>query len=244
MRDVLIVIPARLKSSRLPNKMLKDVGGGVPLIVATAKNASLTNYPVLVAADDQEILNICEKNGINAEMTPSDCQSGTDRLAFLANKFDWKNKVILNVQGDEPILEQNIMKNVVESLLKEGTDMSTAGVPLKSVEEWLNPNCVKVVTSKNKALYFSRAAVPFNRDFPKNIPIDIVYRHLGIYAYKSEVLKKWADLELSNLENVEKLEQWRALENGWSIAVHVAKETNSIAVDTAEDLDRLRKYLN
>ncbi len=243
MKDVLIVIPARLKSSRLPNKMLKDVKG-LPLIVATAKNSQSTNYPVLVATDDQEILDVCHQNGINAEMTPTECQSGTDRLAYLANKFNWKNKIILNVQGDEPILEKEIMVDVVNRLLTDDSDMSTACVPLKSFEEWNNPNCVKVVTANNKAFYFSRAAVPFNRDEPNKIPINLVYRHLGIYAYNSDSLRKWTKLQSSKLEDVEKLEQWRALENGWSIAVHVAKETNSIAVDTAEDLDRLRKYLN
>jgi 3-deoxy-manno-octulosonate cytidylyltransferase (CMP-KDO synthetase) len=243
MKDILIVIPARLKSSRLPGKMLEDVKG-VPLIVATAKNAQLSGYNVLVAADDNKIVEACKLHSIPCDITPLSCQSGTDRLAFLANKFDWSNKVILNVQGDEPILEQEIMKKVVETLIKQDTDMSTAGVPLKSLEEWHNPNCVKLVTSNNKALYFSRAAVPFNRDNPNVIPKELVYRHLGIYAYTSEALKKWDKLATSKIEDIEKLEQWRALENGWSMSAYVTEETNSIAVDTYEDLKRLRDYLN
>lgn len=243
MNDVIIVIPARLKSSRLPGKMLEDVKG-LPLIIATAKNAQLTGYPILVAADDTKIMDVCKVHNIPCEMTPVDCQSGTDRLAFLTLKFDWQNKVILNVQGDEPILEQEIMKKVVETLIKEDTDMSTAGVPLHSLEEWNNPNCVKLVTSNSRALYFSRAAVPFNRDNSNVIPKDLVFRHLGIYAYKSEALKNWAKLASSKIEEIEKLEQWRALENGWSMSAYVAKETKSIAVDTYEDLKRLREFLN
>lgn len=241
-KEVIVVLPARLKSSRLPNKMLEDVGG-VPLIVASAKNAQLSGYEVIVATDDQKILDVCVAHNINCELTPVSCESGTDRLAFLANKHNWDNKIILNVQGDEPILEKEIMNAVVELITKENTDMSTACVSIQNKEEWLNPNCVKVVISENKVLYFSRAPVPFDRDSLGGKVPNVAYRHLGVYAYKGEALKNWINLKPSLLENIEKLEQWRALENGWSMSVHIAKETKSISVDKMEDLLKLREFL-
>lgn len=146
MKETVVLIPARLKSTRLPNKMLKDVNG-IPLIVMTAKNAEKAGFPVIVLADSQEIIEVCEKHGLNAVMTPETCESGTDRMAFVVNQKQWKDKIIVNVQGDEPILEHQIIKDLSNFLIAKKTDMATVAVPLKNQEEWGNPNCVKVITN-------------------------------------------------------------------------------------------------
>lgn len=238
-----IVLPARLKSTRLPNKMLAQVGG-VPLIVASAKNAAKTGLPVLVAADDEGIRDACLEHGVLCEMTPVDCQSGTDRMAYLAHRLNWRGLHIINVQGDEPLLEAELIMAVAQKLEDSGADMATAAVALEGVEQWLDPNCVKVVANDaGRVLYFSRAPVPFDRDAGRlSVPAG-VYRHLGIYGYRSEVLHRWPELPASLLEQVEKLEQWRALEAGVSMSLHIAHSTGSISVDTAADLARVRAVL-
>lgn len=243
MENVIIVLPARLKSSRLPGKMLESVGG-VPLIVASARNAQKTGLPVLVAADDDSIRYACMDHGVLVEGTPVDCASGTDRLAYLASRLNWRGKVIVNVQGDEPLLEPELILSVARSLVESRSDMATAAVALADAAQWRDPNCVKVVANDaGKVLYFSRAAVPFDRDGSQDVVPKCAYRHLGIYAYTSESLHRWGDLPASSLEAIEKLEQWRALEAGLSMSLHVAKSTRSISVDTPADLEAARVVL-
>ncbi len=245
MKETVVLIPSRLRSTRLPNKMVKDVNG-IPLIVMTAKNAEKSGFPVVVLADSKEIIEVCEKHRLNAVMTPESCESGTDRMAFMVNQKQWKDKIIVNVQGDEPVLEHQIIKDLSDFLIAKKTDMATVAVPLKNQEEWDNPNCVKVITNaKNDVMYFSRARVPFDRDgsYQDKLPAN-VHRHLGIYGYTSESLMKWLSFEQSNLEKIEKLEQWRAIENGLSMSLLTIKQTQSIAIDTQEDLNHLLNFLN
>lgn len=239
----LIVLPARLKSTRLPGKMLAPVGG-LPLIVASARNAMKTGLPVLVATDDESIKTACEAHGILAVMTPVDCDSGTQRMAYLAQTLGWTDEHIINVQGDEPILEPEIILAVANVLRTSGADIATAAVPLADLAQWRDPNCVKVVAnSSGRVLYFSRAAVPCERDAQSDALPPGAYRHLGIYGYTSRVLHHWNTLPASLLESVEKLEQWRALEAGLSMALHLAPTTRSISVDTPEDLRRAQAIL-
>lgn len=243
MENVIIVLPARLKSSRLPGKMLEKVGG-VPLIVASAKNAQKTGFPVLVVADDDSIVDACLEHGILVERTPVDCASGTDRIAYIAARLAWRDKVVVNVQGDEPLLEPELISSVAKSLIQSGSDMATAAVSLSGYEQWQDPNCVKVVANDaGKVLYFSRAPVPYDRDGGRRDVPACAYRHLGIYAYTSESLLRWPALPASSLESIEKLEQWRALEAGLSMSLHVARSTQSISVDTLHDLAAARKVL-
>ena len=223
--------------------MLERVGG-VPLIVASARNAAKTSLPILVAADDQSILDACYEHGINCMMTPVDCASGTDRLAYLANRLNWRGKYIINVQGDEPLLEPELILAVLHSLDESGCDIATAAVALEGVEQWRDPNCVKVVpNASGKVLYFSRAPVPCERDAVEARVPRGAYRHLGIYGYRSEALHRWPELPVSMLEEVEKLEQWRALEAGLTMSVHIAQSTASISVDTPQDLVKARAVL-
>ncbi len=241
--NAVIVLPARLKSTRLPNKMLASVGG-VPLIVASAKNAAKTGLPVLVAADDESIREVCLAHNVLCEMTPVQCQSGTDRMAFLAHHLNWHGVSVINVQGDEPLLEPELILAVAQKLEAGGAEMTTAAVALDGVEQWRDPNCVKVVANDSgKVLYFSRAPVPFDRDAQHQRVPSGAYRHLGIYGYRSEVLHRWPQLPESMLEQVEKLEQWRALEAGVSMSLHIAERTGSISVDTAADLARVQALL-
>ncbi len=243
-----VIIPARLASLRLPDKPLVDLAGK-PMVVRVAERAKLSGAElVVVACDDVSIIDACQEHGITAYLTREDHQSGTDRVAEVAQKLRLPDDtVIVNVQGDEPLIEPALI-TATAAQVKQCVQMSTAAHPITSPEEAFNPNVVKVVLDKaGRALYFSRATIPWNRDafavshtvLP---PGHRVFRHIGLYAYTQVFLQKYATLEVVPLEKCEGLEQLRVLWNGYPIAVHVTPDSPLGGVDTPEDLLRVRLY--
>ncbi|MCD6025700.1 MAG: 3-deoxy-manno-octulosonate cytidylyltransferase [Solimicrobium sp.] len=243
-----VIIPARLASTRLPRKPLADLAGK-PMVVRVAERAKLSGAKlVAVACDDVSIIDACEQYGITAYLTQADHQSGTDRIAEVAKKLDLPaDTVIVNVQGDEPLIDPELI-SATAAQIKQDIEMSTAAHLITSAEDAFNPNVVKVVIDKSgRALYFSRATIPWNRDAftltKTSMPTGYrVYRHIGIYAYTYAFLQKYSTLELAPLECYEALEQLRVLWNGYPIAVHVAATASSTGVDTPDDLQRVRQY--
>ncbi|WP_428898188.1 3-deoxy-manno-octulosonate cytidylyltransferase (CMP-KDO synthetase) [Parelusimicrobium proximum] len=241
MTDTLIVIPARYGSTRLKAKALEMIDGKsiVQMVweACTAANAG----EVLVATENQIIVEHCASFGAKAVLTSEECQSGTDRV-FEAAKGR-SEKYIINVQGDEPFVKPDTIFAVAK-LLKDDpqTDISTACVPTLDMDKINNPNVVKaVLTDDKQALYFSRSPIPYKRDITEEIKNIPYYQHTGIYGYKRESLEKFVSLPQSTLEKLEKLEQLRALEAGMSIKCIIINEAGP-AIDTAEDLEEAKKY--
>ena len=229
----LCIIPARYSSTRLPGKPLKDICGK-PMICRVFERASLAKSvdEVIVATDDERILKAVEKNGGRAMMTRADHKTGTDRLAEVAEKFP-DVEVIVNVQGDEPLIESSLIDELVAQFeLNAELQMATVAVELNHEDEMKNPNNVKVIMDKkNNALYFSRSLIPY----PRNSGKAKVYKHIGIYAYRRKFLLDYAKMDSTPLEESESLEQLRALENGYKIRV-IKSDCQFIGVDTEEDL--------
>lgn len=244
-----VIIPARLGSTRLPNKPLALIEG-VPMVVCVARQALKSGASrVIVACDDEKILSACKNFGIEAVLTRKDHACGTDRLCEVAEKADIPDEeVIVNVQGDEPLIDPNLIAAVAELLiLKPECAMGTAASRIKTAEEFLNPNVVKVVlNSDEEALYFSRAPIPWDRDGmakdKNSFDSELSLRHIGIYSYRCDFLKIYPTLERPKLETAESLEQLRAIWNGFSIAVRIFEGTLLPGVDTAEDLEAVRAY--
>lgn len=228
------VIPARYSSTRLPGKPLKDICGK-PMICRVYERASLAKSvaEVIVATDDDRILDAVEKNSGRAIMTRADHKTGTDRLAEVAEKFPGV-EVIVNVQGDEPLIEPSLIDELVATFVADKTlQMATVATELTDADEMSNPNNVKVVLDKNgDALYFSRSLIPY----PRNAGKAKVFKHIGIYAYRRNFLLSYAKMEPTPLEQSESLEQLRALENGFKIRV-IKSSCRFVGVDTAEDLE-------
>jgi 3-deoxy-manno-octulosonate cytidylyltransferase (CMP-KDO synthetase) len=196
---------------------------------------------IIVATDAQEIESVCKAANLEVMMTREDHPSGTDRLAEVALQLGLNDEaIVVNVQGDEPLIPVDLINQVANTLQsKPHCAMATAAVAIHDQSEIANPNAVKVVLSKNnEALYFSRSAIPFDRNH--NSPI--YYRHLGIYAYRTGFLKAFSNLAISPLEQAESLEQLRALWHGYAIAVHITPESPPPGVDTQADLDRARQF--
>jgi 3-deoxy-manno-octulosonate cytidylyltransferase (CMP-KDO synthetase) len=246
-----VLVPARLASTRLPNKPLADIAG-LPMVVRVARRAAASGaLRVVVAADDARIVDACTAHGVQALLTRSDHASGSDRLAEACTLLGLDgDEVVVNVQGDEPLIDPALVRRCAE-LLAERTDcvMSTAAHPLVEAADYLNPNVVKVVLdAAGRALYFSRAPIPWQRDgaavtaqgttpaLPQPAPL----RHLGLYAYRAAFLRRFPTLSAAPLELTEALEQLRVLWHGERIAVHVASHGPGPGVDTPEDLARVR----
>jgi 3-deoxy-manno-octulosonate cytidylyltransferase (CMP-KDO synthetase) len=234
-----VVIPARLASSRLERKALADLGGK-PMVVRVAERAAKSKAKLIfVATDAVEIESVCQAAGLNVLMTRADHPSGTDRIAEVASRLGLDDEaLIVNVQGDEPLIPVELINQVADTLAANSECvMSTAAVAIQNAAEITNPNAVKVVLNqRHEALYFSRAAVPYDRT--QSSPT--YYRHIGIYAYRVGFLKKYAQLSSSPLEVAESLEQLRVLWHGYRIAVHLASVLPPAGVDTPEDLARVR----
>jgi 3-deoxy-manno-octulosonate cytidylyltransferase (CMP-KDO synthetase) len=236
-----VVIPARLASSRLERKALADLGGKPMVIRVAERSAQSAANRIIVATDAQEIESVCKAANLEVMMTREDHPSGTDRLAEVALQLGLNDvAIVVNVQGDEPLIPVDLINQVANTLQsKPHCAMATAAVAIHDQSEIANPNAVKVVLSKNnEALYFSRSAIPFDRNH--NSPI--YYRHLGIYAYRTGFLKAFSNLAISPLEQAESLEQLRALWHGYAIAVHITPESPPPGVDTQADLDRARQF--
>lgn len=243
-----VLIPARLASSRLPNKPLADIAG-LPMVVRVALQARKSAAArVVVAADSQAILQACQTHGIDAVLTRADHPSGSDRLAEACEKLGLDgDDMVVNVQGDEPLIDPALINAVAHVLASAPTaSMGTAAHPLASREDYLNPNVVKVVcNAQGLAHYFSRAPIPFHRDQADTQWWDAhsafaPLRHVGIYAYKAGFLRCFPQLTPAPTEQVESLEQLRALWHGHAIAVHVTADAPGAGVDTPEDLERVR----
>lgn len=251
--DFYVLIPARLASSRLRNKPLADIAGK-PMIVRVAEQAARSSArSCVVATDDHSIEAACAAAGIRVVLTRSDHPSGSDRLAEACTLLQLPDDaIVVNVQGDEPLIDPALIEAVAHELQQRpDCVMSTAAHPLTHAAELVNPNVVKVVLDRQqRALYFSRAPIPWWRDgmqetwsegivelAPQLAPL----RHIGIYAYRVGFLKAFPQLAQAPLEHVESLEQLRVLWHGERIAVHVCTQAPGPGVDTQADLDRVRE---
>ena len=242
-----VIVPARLASTRLPHKPLADIHG-LPMVVRVAQRAALSNATqVVVAADSIEIVQACQAHGVRAMLTQVDHPSGSDRLAEASALLGLSpNDVVVNVQGDEPLINPELINQVAELLVQRPTaSMSTAAHEIHELAEFTNPNVVKVVIDQSQlALYFSRAPIPWWRDgFAKGIetlPQPAPLRHIGIYAYRVGFLQSFPTLQAAPIETGEALEQLRALWHGHKIAVHITPDVPGPGVDTPEDLERVR----
>jgi 3-deoxy-manno-octulosonate cytidylyltransferase (CMP-KDO synthetase) len=242
-----VLVPARMASTRLPGKPLADIAG-VPMIVRVAQNAARSAASrVVVAADHTDIVAACAAHGVSALLTREDHATGSDRLAEACELLELDGAdLVVNVQGDEPLLDPSMI-DACAAALAEHPDcvMSTAAHAIDSVEELDNPNVVKVVLdAAGRALYFSRAPIPWWRDARASglapLPSYAPLRHIGLYAYHAGFLRKFPMLSASPLEHIEALEQLRVLWHGERIAVHVSDSRPGPGVDTPEDLVRVR----
>ena len=266
-----VLIPARLASTRLPNKPLADVEG-LPLIVRVAQQVTSfainneasqaintsatpifsTKIRAVVACDSDSILKVCQQHNIEAVLTRSDHPSGSDRLAEACEILKLTDdEIVVNVQGDEPLIDPQLILDVAQLLKNSPTaSMSTAAHVIESVDEFRNPNVVKVVTdAQNLAMYFSRAPIGWWRDgsvagLPQLPLSPKPLRHIGIYAYRVGFLKQFPKLPQADIEVCEALEQLRALWHGHRIAVHVTEQAPGPGVDTPEDLERVRAWFS
>jgi len=245
-----VLIPARLGSTRLPNKPLADIGG-VPMVVRVAQRVLSIASPanqmrVVVAGDSPEIISACKAHGIEAVLTRTDHPSGSDRLAEACQILGLKDdEIVVNVQGDEPLIDPTLVHAVAQLLTQQAlASMSTAAHAIEDWTEFTNPNVVKVVVDgQGLALYFSRAPIPHRRDQPSAnaLPSPAPLRHIGIYGYRVGFLRQFPTLPQAPIEVTEALEQLRAMWHGHRIAVFVSAQAPGPGVDTAEDLERVRR---
>ena len=246
-----VLIPARMASSRLPDKPLADIAG-LPMVVRVAQRAQQSQASrVVVAADDARIVAACQSHGIEAVLTRTDHPSGSDRLAEACDLLGLQDSdVVVNVQGDEPLIDPASI-NAAAELLQTRNDcsMSTLAHAIDQVADFANPNVVKVVLdARNTALYFSRAPIAWWRDgFAQGVttlPSPAPLRHIGLYGYRVGFLREFPKLAQAPIEITESLEQLRAMWHGHRIAVHVTEHAPGPGVDTPEDLERVRALLS
>jgi 3-deoxy-manno-octulosonate cytidylyltransferase (CMP-KDO synthetase) len=250
-----VVIPARYASSRLPAKPLADIAGK-PMVVRVLERARASGADgVWVATDHAEIARAVEAAGGQVVLTRAEHPSGTDRLAEVVQTLGWSDdSIVVNLQGDEPLMDPALIAAVARELAEDSeAAIATASHPLQSAQEFFNPNVVKVVCDgRGRALYFSRAPIPWARDafagmqLPTQLPVELpadlpARRHIGLYAYRAGFLRRYASLPVSPLEGWEALEQLRALWHGYPIRVVEIDAAPPAGVDTAEDLERVRR---
>ena len=256
-----VLIPARLASTRLPDKPLADIGG-IPMVVRVAQRVLSGMAPgirVIVAGDSPAILNACQAHGVDAVLTRQDHPSGSDRLAEACELLHLADdSLVVNVQGDEPLIDPALVTAVAELLRQRPeASMSTAAHPIHDLADFVNPNVVKVVLdARDLALYFSRSPIPFWRDQPTpagartdsfaqpvtHLPSPAPLRHIGIYGYRAGFLRQFPKLPQAPIEVTEALEQLRAMWHGHRIAVHVTPHAPGTGVDTPQDLERVRQH--
>ena len=245
--DFIVAIPARYAASRLPGKPLCLIGGE-PMVLHVARRALAAGArEVWVATDDARIAEALQGSGVQVAMTSAEHQSGTDRLAECARIADWSDDtIVVNLQGDEPFAPADGIACVARTVADSGAGIATLAAPIDDIDTLLDPNTVKVVLAGNgDALYFSRAPVPWPRDaFARDrraMPQGQWLRHIGIYGYRVAALRAFSQLPAGRLEHIESLEQLRALEAGWRIAVNLAPSPFPPGVDTPEDLARAER---
>ncbi|CAI8754565.1 MULTISPECIES: 3-deoxy-manno-octulosonate cytidylyltransferase [Methylococcus] len=250
--DFTIVIPARYGSTRLPGKPLLELGGK-PMIAHVCERALEAGAAeVVVATDDARIAEAVDGLPVTAMLTRTEHASGTERLAEVAERRAWSDDtLVVNLQGDEPFMDAALLRALAEALgRREDCRVATLAAPIHRPEEIFDPNVVKVVTDgENRALYFSRAAVPWDREsFAEGAGVPMpgmpYRRHIGVYAYTASYLRRYVDLEPSPLEHVERLEQLRILWHGDRILVVPVEGAPAPGVDTAADLERARRHLS
>lgn len=248
-----VVIPARYGSTRLPAKPLLDLGGK-PMVVRVAERVRLSGADeIWVATDHEAVRDAAEAHGVAAMMTRSDHPTGTDRLAEVAARCGWPgDALVVNVQGDEPLIDPAVIDQTARQLATSGADIATVAHPIGDAADFFNPNVVKVVCrADGDAAYFSRAPIPYARDhfaeegggetLPGGFP---AYRHVGLYAYRVAFLKAYASLLPAPTEQFEALEQLRALWHGYRISVALVGNAPAPGVDTPEDAERMRKLFD
>lgn len=247
MKKIICVIPARYGSERLPGKVLYKLGGKTILqrVYERAKASDIFE-DIYIATDSDKVREVCEKFGGKVILTSKECRSGSDRVAEAVSKIRGGD-IIVNIQADEPFLPVEAVRDPVEMMLDNPEIyVSTSATRIRKKEELYDTNVVKVVLDKeNNALYFSRSLIPFPRLYFQEDKIPylkkvIFYKHIGVYIFRKAFLKKFAEMETGFLENIEKLEQLRIIENGYKIKVVVIKK-DSPCVDTIEDIERLKK---
>lgn len=248
-----VVVPARYASTRLPAKPLLDLGGK-PMVARVAERALASGAEeVWVATDHAEVFSVAEKHGLSVALTRVDHPSGTDRLAEVVEQRAWDDEtIVVNVQGDEPLIDPQLIVQTVQQLVDSGADIATVGHPIASAEDFFNPNIVKLVCKKDgDALYFSRAPIPYARDHfareggKASLPaIFPAYRHVGLYAYRARFLRAYTRLEPSPIEACEALEQLRALWHGFRISVAISDHLPVPGVDTPEDAARMQEWFS
>ncbi|MCU1289783.1 MAG: 3-deoxy-D-manno-octulosonatecytidylyltransferase [Acidobacteria bacterium] len=255
-KNIIAIIPARYQSARLPGKLLLPLSGK-PLILHTAGQArkAVNIDRVIVATDDQRIYDVARENGFEAVKTSPDHQSGSDRIAEVAEKMP-EHSIIVNVQGDEPLISPSTIEKAVDSLIRDETvNVATTCEAICDIKDVLSPDVVKVTIDKSGfALYFSRSPIPFPREavakygnlenalLNEKDALALYRKHTGLYVYRREFLLKYTKQKQTNLEKTELLEQLRVLENGERIKVVEVSES-SIGVDTREDFERVRRIL-
>ncbi len=248
--NTVVIIPARLGSSRLPNKVILDICGK-PMVQHVFEAASKAKgiASVYIATDSEEVKRVCEHFTSNIIMTAKEHESGTDRLAEAVESIECDN--IINVQGDEPLMDPELISALAQNFENENVQMVSAMHKIKTTAELKSPNAVKVTVDKNSnALYFSRSIIPHHRDewetllnHHTTIPTALkFYKHIGIYGYKKEFLQEYSKMEQTYLEKLEKLEQLRVLENGYKIKM-IETEYEPVGVDVQEDLEKVREIM-
>ena len=239
-----VIIPARYASSRLPAKMLKEINGK-SLIEHTYSNAIKSNASrVIIATDDERIKTVAEGFGAEVCMTNDSHTSGTSRIAEAVSFLNFQNDdVIVNLQGDEPMMSPSAINQVASNLVSSGMSVATLCEAIDTEDAYFDENCVKVVyNSRGRAMYFSRSPVPAFRD-GENINLDLCFRHIGLYAYRVNFLKNYSNMPISKLETAEKLEQLTFLMEGFDIHVDVSFASTGYGVDTESDLIKVKKEL-
>ena len=239
-----VIIPARYASSRLPAKMLKEINGK-SLIEHTYSNAIKSDASrVIIATDDERIKTVAEGFGAEVCMTNDSHTSGTSRIAEAVSFLNFQNDdVIVNLQGDEPMMSPSAINQVASNLVSSGMSVATLCETIDTEDAYFDENCVKVVyNSRGRAMYFSRSPVPAFRD-GENINLDLCFRHIGLYAYRVNFLKNYSNMPISRLETAEKLEQLTFLMEGFDIHVDVSFASTGYGVDTESDLIKVKKEL-
>jgi 3-deoxy-D-manno-octulosonate cytidylyltransferase len=242
--DFSVIIPARYASSRLNAKLLQDIHGK-SLIQHTFENAINSGASrVIIATDDERIEKVAKEFGATTCMTGNHHISGTSRIAEVLELLNISDdEIIVNVQGDEPMLGASVIKQVAKNLVSSNMQMATLCERVIDHDQYLDPNCVKVVFDKfGKSLYFSRASIPAFRE-KADFDIELCFKHIGIYAYRSGFIKQYLTMDSSRYEQVEKLEQLTVLNEGFDVHVELACEATGFGVDTAEDLEKVREAL-
>jgi 3-deoxy-manno-octulosonate cytidylyltransferase (CMP-KDO synthetase) len=244
--DAVGIVPARLASERFPNKLLADLCG-IPVFVHTVKNIQSSKYlkEIIVATEDDEIIDVCEKFDINYIKTPNNFISGTDRIAWAVRRLEYNFDLVYNIQADEPLIDAETIDILHERFTNSLSQVGTLIKRIDNIDEVFNENIVKVVLeTDNTALYFSRSPIPYQRGVEKEkwLNNQIYWKHIGVYCYKVESLERFVSIQPTDLEVSEKLEQLRLLQNNHK---YFCCETNKefIGIDTKEDLIKAENYL-